>query len=373
MRKDSDQVEVLIIGGGLSGLHTAYELHKRGVSFLLVEARDRFGGRILSYNASNSQNKHMNYDAGLAAFDLGPSWFWPGQSHILALINELGLSADVFMQAGEGDALYEDNQGKVQRGITGVSMAGAYRMQGGIRKITTALIQKISSKSIVNNAVVTEIEYKQECISCTFLVNDSVEVINSKYVVLALPPRVALDSIQFSPQFSQARSDELNAVATWMAGHAKFVAIYAERFWNNAGFSGDVISHRGPLQEIHDASSSHGELNALFGFVSVQAQHRQHREDELCDLAIAQLTRLFGEPASQPLERHIKDWAFDARTSTKYDQEILRFHPSNDIVNVTESLWNDQLIWSGSESADNSNGFLEGALAASVKTVSRIT
>lgn len=38
------QTKVLIIGGGLSGLHTAYELHKRGVNFLLMEARDRFWG-----------------------------------------------------------------------------------------------------------------------------------------------------------------------------------------------------------------------------------------------------------------------------------------------------------------------------------------
>lgn len=373
MRKVLDQVEVLIVGGGLSGLHTAYELHKQGISFLLVEARDRFGGRILSYNAGNSQKEHHEYDAGLAAFDLGPSWFWPGQLNILGLINELGLSEDVYMQEGEGDALYEDNQGNVQRGITGVSMAGAYRMQGGIRKIITALSQEVPSKSLASNAVVTAIEYKQEKISSTILVNDSVEEISSKYVVLALPPRVALDSINFVPQFSQTRIDELNAVATWMAGHAKFVAIYEERFWNAAGFSGDAISHRGPLQEIHDASSNDGQLNALFGFISVQAQHRQQREAELSSMAIAQLTRLFGRLASQPAEVHLKDWAIDTRTSTKFDQEILKFHPTNDIVNVAESVWGDQLIWSGSESADNSNGFLEGALAASVKTVSCVT
>ena len=39
---------VIIVGGGLSGLHTARTLHERGVDFLLVEARDRIGGRIFS-------------------------------------------------------------------------------------------------------------------------------------------------------------------------------------------------------------------------------------------------------------------------------------------------------------------------------------
>ncbi len=369
---DSHQVEVLIVGGGLSGLHTAYELHKRDISFLLVEARDRLGGRILSYNVGHSKNK-SEYDLNQAAFDLGPSWFWPGQAHILGLINELGLADDVFIQAGEGDALYEDNQGNVQRGITGISMAGAYRMQGGIRKITTALSQSMPSKSIISNVAVTKIENKQEKITSTVLMDDSAEVISSKFVVLALPPRVALASIKFTPQFTSVRRDELNAVATWMAGHAKFVSVYNDCFWNQAGLSGDVISHSGPLQEIHDASSKHGELNALFGFVSIQPQYRNQRQVEVRNMAIAQLTRLFGEPASQPVEVHMKDWAYDVHTSTDYDLEVPKFHPANQIVNVTESTWRNKLIWSGSESADNSNGFLEGALEASQRSVSIIS
>jgi monoamine oxidase len=367
--EDIHQTEVLIVGGGLSGLHTAYELHKRGIGFLLVEARDRLGGRILSYNEGSSQHKKSEYDADKAAIDLGPSWFWPGQSHILGLIKELGLTDSVFMQAADGDALYEDNRGNIQRGLTGMSMAGAYRMQGGIRKITNVLSQKVPSKSLLSNAVVTEIEYKQEKINSTVLIDDYAAVINSNVVVLALPPRIALSSIKFIPQFSQQRKDELNAVATWMAGHAKFVAIYKDNFWKDAGFSGDVISHRGPLQEIHDASSKNSELNALFGFVSVQAKSRKKREDELVKMAIAQLTRLFGDSAAQPAEAHLKDWAFDDQTSTDLDQEILKYHPTNDIVNATESLWGNQLIWSGSESANSSNGFLEGALVASLKTV----
>ena len=42
--------DIVIIGGGISGLHTAYQLQKRGIDFILIEARDRLGGRILSNN-----------------------------------------------------------------------------------------------------------------------------------------------------------------------------------------------------------------------------------------------------------------------------------------------------------------------------------
>ena len=118
------------------------------------------------------------------------------------------------------------------------------------------------------------------------------------------------------------------------------------------------------------------EVNALFGFFSVPAQYRKQREEELRKMAIAQLVRLFGKAAEEPIEIHMKDWAFDAHTSTPYDQEMLNAHPANDIVNATENTWEQKLIWSGSESADyrnNNNGFLEGALEASQRTVSYLT
>src|SRR5579862_2496522 len=40
--------DVVIIGGGIAGLATAYELSRRGVSFLLLEERSRAGGVIFS-------------------------------------------------------------------------------------------------------------------------------------------------------------------------------------------------------------------------------------------------------------------------------------------------------------------------------------
>src|SRR5471032_1518186 len=40
--------DVIIVGGGIAGLATAYELHSRGLSFLVLERAPRLGGVILS-------------------------------------------------------------------------------------------------------------------------------------------------------------------------------------------------------------------------------------------------------------------------------------------------------------------------------------
>lgn len=54
--------QVVIIGGGIAGLKAAQDLHKAGVNFVVLEARDRFGGRI-----------HTDFSSD-APYDLGASW-----------------------------------------------------------------------------------------------------------------------------------------------------------------------------------------------------------------------------------------------------------------------------------------------------------
>ncbi|MCO4093391.1 MAG: NAD(P)/FAD-dependent oxidoreductase [Acidovorax sp.] len=65
---------IVVIGGGLSGLYAAHLLEQAGQRVLLIEARERLGGRILSRGHADDRHR----------LDLGPSWFWPAMNPLVA-------------------------------------------------------------------------------------------------------------------------------------------------------------------------------------------------------------------------------------------------------------------------------------------------
>ncbi|XP_006902465.1 PREDICTED: amine oxidase [flavin-containing] A-like [Elephantulus edwardii] len=72
--------DVVVIGGGISGLAAAKLLAKHEVDVLVLEARDRVGGRTYTV-----RNEHVDY------VDVGGAYVGPTQNRILRLSKELGL------------------------------------------------------------------------------------------------------------------------------------------------------------------------------------------------------------------------------------------------------------------------------------------
>lgn len=87
--------DVIVIGAGLSGLSAAKVCHDKGLNVLVLEARDRVGGRTLSD------------DSGC---DLGGSYFIQDHRNLFNLIAELGLKfqADVQSSIGGVPAFYSN-------------------------------------------------------------------------------------------------------------------------------------------------------------------------------------------------------------------------------------------------------------------------
>ncbi|MFE7798626.1 flavin monoamine oxidase family protein [Nocardia sp. NPDC057440] len=78
----SDLKDVIVVGAGAAGLTAARALTTAGRDVVVLEARDRVGGRTLNVEVPGSDT----------SVEVGGMWVGPGQDRVLALLTELGFS-----------------------------------------------------------------------------------------------------------------------------------------------------------------------------------------------------------------------------------------------------------------------------------------
>jgi len=334
-------------------------LRARGVEPVLVEARDRIGGRILTVDVDRRDSAN--------GVDLGPSWFWPDLHPEMALIvAELGLEA--FPQYDEGDVLVEHGPGAPPRRYAGFRQEPrSMRLVGGTAALVRALAGRLPPATILLQARVTGIAARDDGV--VLAVEGGVDrAVLADHVILALPPRLIENSIAFEPPLDAATRRHWQETATWMAPHAKFVALYDRPFWREAGLSGAAQSMVGPLAEIHDATTGAGSA-ALFGFVGVDAARRAATGADLLKRScLDQLVRLFGDAAANTTATLLMDWSVETFTATVRDQ-LGGAHPLPHRGAWIAGAWQQSVSLAGSETSTTAPGYLAGALDAAERAV----
>jgi monoamine oxidase len=80
LARQAGSFDVVVIGAGLAGLTTAWKLRSQDIGVVVLEAKDRPGGRLLSLTTSN----------GIIA-DGGGSWVGRTHAQVISLLDELSL------------------------------------------------------------------------------------------------------------------------------------------------------------------------------------------------------------------------------------------------------------------------------------------
>jgi protoporphyrinogen/coproporphyrinogen III oxidase len=134
--------DVAIIGGGIAGLAAAYELHKRGVSFLLFEGSPRLGGVILSEHVDGF------------TFDAGPDALLIQKPAAIVLCRELGLGQRLFptseprqafiVRAGRLHPLPESSVLGIPRNVSALAATQLFSLPGKARMAAELFIRPSS-------------------------------------------------------------------------------------------------------------------------------------------------------------------------------------------------------------------------------------
>lgn len=119
-----EQVDVVVVGAGATGLSAAYALSRAGRSVLILESRARVGGRLWTDEVDGVD------------LEIGGQWVSPDQEALLAMLDHLDL--DTFERHREGDSVYIGLDG-TRRTFTGEMLPVDPVVEAGMNHLTSLL------------------------------------------------------------------------------------------------------------------------------------------------------------------------------------------------------------------------------------------
>lgn len=100
--EDSEYHEIIVIGAGMAGIAAANQLNENGYDVIVLEARDRTGGRILTDNSY--EGYHL---------DVGASWIHGVDNNPIAMLAEKYGIETVPFDNEESYIIYDENGEKI--------------------------------------------------------------------------------------------------------------------------------------------------------------------------------------------------------------------------------------------------------------------
>lgn len=147
---------VVILGAGLSGLASAYELTKLGYTCTLLEARQRAGGRCWSVRKdatnteTNQPQQKAQFDSGLY-FNAGPSRIPHHHALTLHYCRELGVSLEVYNNINESTYYFSEGKGPLSN-----KKIRAREIHNDVRGYTNELLAKAIDQNKLDLAMSKE-------------------------------------------------------------------------------------------------------------------------------------------------------------------------------------------------------------------------
>jgi monoamine oxidase len=419
-----EQLDVAIVGGGLAGLRCADVLVERGVDVVVLEARDRVGGRVFSHHFSDGQtcergaefidsnhaevlalaarlgltltSRSADLDPDATLLDAGGRAVpmsmhasiepdlarWDGavallgddpaaeQGTLADLMHSLDLSVYSRLVIGrhirtEYMLPPEEVGQRFAGGLTRLQNAGrreCHRIVGGNDQLAIGLAAGLGDRVRLATAV-ESIDVDSGAVGSVTLTNGDVIVAGT---IVAAVPLPVLSRIWAEMPL------ELGAVGYGVGG--KISVQFDRRLWRDYGSNGEVLTERawGHLWETTDDQV--GDRGVLTNLLSSHDGAAFAALPEAPDRIVAEIDRLFPGAKGLAGERVHTDWTNDPMSLGAYScfgpGQMAAAMPLMHVAHGRPGC--GRLLLAG-EHTDEFSGFMEGALRSGARVAEMIT
>ncbi|CAN7626883.1 flavin monoamine oxidase family protein [Phyllobacterium sp. LjRoot231] len=414
MREKFNHTQVVIVGAGFTGLSAADELQRADIDFVLLEARDRVGGRVEAITNGLGE-----------LLDMGGQFLCDDMPEVMALARSHGKTfvdtpsrGDTVAQPpphGRHDATQisagsmalrhrlrnTDPNDPAVSGLTVQSWVESQQANPAVKQRFLSMIEGLwcrpaelvplwyvidNDRRITNR--VSELQYFLKetmhslaadiarSLGSSVMVGEPVEsietttsgmvvrtpsaVFSASEIIVAVPPVMAHE-ISFQPLLPAVTD---RALVAWKSGTVvKLFLRYAKPFWRFSGLSGSVIwvDPRG----LYACDASHDDEHpALVVFVGgpIAVEWAALGEAALKQELVSRLVVALGPDAGDPLDILLRDWIGDRWSGGGYSDIVEVMH-ATDAENILRRGL-PGITFASSELSTSFPGYIEGAIVA---------
>ncbi|MER8383317.1 flavin monoamine oxidase family protein [Mesorhizobium sp. M0142] len=421
MTSEIERAEVVVVGAGFTGLSAAHELNNAGVDFVLLEARDRVGGRVEAM--PNGLGERI---------DSGGQFLCEDMPELMALVRARGktlvgthFAGEFITQPRMSEAQAERTYGTAMRirermnaiapddpAIAGLTVAAwldrqndpdeakavfhslieglwclamerlplwylidndrritnevselQYFVRETMHSLADDLARDLGGRLRLNTPVKT-IERRAEGVR----VVSAAGSIEARAVLVAVPPMMAsrLDFVPLLPAALEA------ALGVWQSGAViKMLARYPTAFWRDRGLSGMVMWRDPHGLFACDAGNDDGHP-ALVVFIGgpLARRWRELGEAELRAKVTSKLEQALGAEAAGFSDLSYRDWTDDRWSGGGYSDLIVDATATNAERIIRAGA--PPVHFASSELSPSFPGYVEGAIVAGRKMARRL-
>ncbi len=354
---------VVIIGAGIAGLVAGYELSQVGHEVIILEARERNGGRVNTFFSPFGEGQFT---------EAGASRIPSNHNLTLDYINHFGLTLETFYPTSSDFFLLGNNQ--VQRiaaaqynnqpPFPGSVNRSAYRkIVGGMSELPNALANTLSS-NIIYSAPVVRIE--QNSINATITTaSDDVYVADR---VLCTTPIPVLGNIDFEPALSSAKRTAAAGDYDYTDSNRLYTQ-FSERFWldNNFNGWGDSNLNEEIWQPTWNQSGSGGILQSYLRGTTAEVFDSLSTDQQIASVH-NRWRQVFPNLDNFILTSHVFSWQDEIWTGSAYASPT---SAQQTTLKAALSEIEGRIHFAG-EHASNFEGWIQGALESGIRAAREI-
>src|SRR5918912_632895 len=347
------RVDVAVVGAGLAGLTAARRIARAGRSVLVLEARERVGGRTLNHSIGGGD-----------VIEVGGQWVGPTQDHVLVLMRRLRIGS--FATYNSGDNIYyrRGNPPETRRRrFAATGPLGAIPPDPDIGELAAALADIDATARTIPRAEPRRAPGARALDSQTFETYKRAIASGegARFLLdLGIEAVFAADRRDFSPALPGERDQLVQRIP--MGSVIKCQAIYPRPFWRSDGLSGQALGDRDPVRITFDNSPPDGRPGVLLGFIEGEQARLWGRRParERRAAVLRSFAAYFGDAALEPRAYVEKDWSEEAWTRGCYAS----YTAPGVLLDYGRALRKSvgRIHWAGTETATRWPGYMDGAV-----------